>query len=355
MRKTFFLFSFLIYFFLFNAHSVLESEIDTILDFDPKNHNESKKTFFKSFFFTGENNFTIHFLKFGFKRGKKGSLLIAPGRGEAALKYLEVAYDFIQKGFSPVFVLDHRGQGYSDRALTDPHKGHVIDFRFYSLDFNQFIEKTLQDNEIDTESLFLISHSMGGTIVIDYLQNFGNSHPFKKVIAVSPMIKIHFDFSENFVRTFTSLICGFPFLKYITKLECDSYIPGSHEYDFKKNRFKNNTLTSSRNRFLFTQRLWKINPALTLGSPTMRWVLESIKATRKIRSLEAIKKIEPTPFLILQASGDTVVENKAQNEFCQPLSSCQLIAIEGSKHEILMEKDRFRNQALEIIFSFMED
>ena len=44
-------------------------------------------------------------------------LVISPGQGEPALKYAELVYDLKDTGYD-IFVIDHRGQGASDRHGT---------------------------------------------------------------------------------------------------------------------------------------------------------------------------------------------------------------------------------------------
>lgn len=62
------------------------------------------------------------------------------------------------------------------------------------------------------------------------------------------------------------------------------------------------------------------------------------------------------PLLILQAGDDKVVSNcdqlKFYNKVIKNNHDCVLKVIENSRHEILFEKDEYRNQALDSILSF---
>lgn len=51
------------------------------------------------------------------------AILLVSGRMESYIKYQELAYELFQQGYS-VYLYDHRGQGFSGRMLSDPHKGY---------------------------------------------------------------------------------------------------------------------------------------------------------------------------------------------------------------------------------------
>ena len=54
----------------------------------------------------------------------RGAVLLLPGYSEFIEKYLETGSELQRAGYS-VLLLDWRGQGLSDRKLSDHHKGHV--------------------------------------------------------------------------------------------------------------------------------------------------------------------------------------------------------------------------------------
>ena len=58
------------------------------------------------FSFKGEKDFNIVYTKFGTKKGELGTLVISPGRAESSLKHSETALDFVEMGYSPVFIIN---------------------------------------------------------------------------------------------------------------------------------------------------------------------------------------------------------------------------------------------------------
>ena len=66
-------------------------------------------------------------------------VVISHGFCEFAEKYNEVAYRFLQAGYS-VYVPEHRGHGYSGREVDDPELVHVQSYDSYVTDFARFVE-----------------------------------------------------------------------------------------------------------------------------------------------------------------------------------------------------------------------
>jgi len=79
--------------------------------------------------FTGVGNLKIRYVRFTSPQHRR-VILVVPGRIESYIKYPELAYDLFMCGYD-VVILDHRGQGRSERLLEDSHRGHVVEFGDY--------------------------------------------------------------------------------------------------------------------------------------------------------------------------------------------------------------------------------
>ena len=117
-----------------------------------------------------------------------------------------------------------------------------------------------------------------------------------------------------------------------------------------------NRLTHSHERYRRSLRFYADDPAIRVGGPTYHWVREGIHAGRNI--LSQVDNIT-TPLLVLQASEDSVVDNRSQDLFCDAMAAaghpCQgrtPQVISGARHEILFEKDSMRAEALNTIVDF---
>jgi lysophospholipase len=124
----------------------------------------------------------------------------------------------------------------------------------------------------------------------------------------------------------------------------DDYAPGQTPWSalpFEGNVFSHSEIRYGVEKFLFTT--W---PSLTTGGATAKWVFESLKATKKIDKLSI-----STPVLMFQAGEDQIVMPERQNSFCKSFF-CEKVIFPEARHEILMEKDSLRDEALRRIALF---
>lgn len=243
-------------------------------------------------------------------------LIIASGRSEGYLKYKELSFDLFNLGFN-VFVIDHRGQGLSERALENPHKGYVEDFQYYVDDFATFIDDIVSPHctvNGNTHKPYLLAHSMGGAIAARYLQDYPNR--IQAAVLSSPMLGFNSGgipaiIAESVVKTTAQLNQWFD--------DTPWYFFGQNDFDQQGeayNDFDSNILMHSTIRFQQFTELYRQTPAIQLGGVTVWWLRESIKALETI--FARLDKIT-TPTFVIQAGDDKIVNNQAQNDFCQQL------------------------------------
>ena len=301
--------------------------------------------------FAGVNESRINYASFINKKNPR-CLVISPGRSEAYLKYKELAYDLYQQGFN-IYVLDHRGQGISQRLLDNPHKGYVKDFENYVIDLHTFIETVVNpvcrnesrntDQKIKTKP-YLLAHSMGGMIAVRYMQQYPES--IQAAVLSSPMIAVNSGPIPAWLAK--GIIAS---TQQLNQLLSDKpwYFIGQNNY--KSRHFTDNVLTHSSLRYNNFVDLYQSTNDIQLGGVTVQWLHSAIKTKNKL--FEELVKLK-TPTLVLQSGADTVVDNSAQNEFCRQLNklyshSCpqgKPVIIAGAFHELFFEIDEYRNQAL---------
>lgn len=272
----------------------------------------------------------------------KRAVVISSGRIETAIKYAELSYDFVAAGYS-VFLLDHRGQGFSQRELANPHKGYVADFAHYQSDLEQFISEIVLPTGHNYH--LALGHSMGSAILAGYLSK---PHPFQAAVLASPMFGIYTGLvpkhiAEPFALSFSKVN------QFFSKQPW--YFPG--QSDYKDKDFAGNALTSDADRFAWLQQLYRDNPELQLGGVTSSWIRAAIKHMRQIIQQAANWS---TPVLLLQAAEDKVVCNHAQDLWFKaiPMSTPHTkLTLADARHEIFMEQDVIRQQAYTAINSFV--
>src|SRR6476661_11087294 len=82
----------------------------------------------------------LRFARWAPPPGRKGTVVVMQGRAEFIEKYFETVRDLRARGFA-VATFDWRGQGLSDRALSDRRKGHVRNFNEYANDLSAIMEQ----------------------------------------------------------------------------------------------------------------------------------------------------------------------------------------------------------------------
>ncbi|MEP1386083.1 MAG: alpha/beta fold hydrolase [Paraglaciecola sp.] len=263
-----------------------------------------------------------------------GSIVISTGRIESMLKYKEVVFDLYQAGYS-VFIHDHRGQGLSGRMLGNKHLGYVTDFSDYVADFKTFIDKVVtQHSEYQPN---LLCHSMGGAIGAMTIMRYPNL--FKKVAFSAPMFGILPVLPRWLSRTLLSLhkvFCPEP-----------AFFWGQKNYESKP--FDRNELTHSQIRYQIFRNEYHDQPDIQLGGVTGSWLKAAIAA---MDDIENEASDFPIPSLVIQAGGDTVVDNKRQARVANKLANCRFMIIKKAKHELMEEQDIFRDRAMNAILDF---
>ncbi|UJF18371.1 alpha/beta fold hydrolase [Vibrio sp. SS-MA-C1-2] len=283
--------------------------------------------------FIGVDKVKVRWLRIN-PQNKKDTIVIVNGRNESFWKYQELILELSEH--YNIYTYDHRGQGESDRFTTNPELGHVDDFADYVMDLYIFMEKVVYPN-IDGKC-YLLGHSMGGVVTTKYVTLFENS--IDAMILSAPMFGVVIPKAASVIKKPALNI-----FEYFTKKP--NYALGAIQY--KHAPFEKNVLTQSKIRYKLFKELYKNNSHLKLEGPSARWVSESIKAGKQC--IQNAEKVD-TPTLILQATNDSVVDNKAQDKFNEQCQTSQIMEIEDAFHDILIDKDQCRNKALNEIFHF---
>jgi lysophospholipase len=93
-------------------------------------------------------------------------------------------------------------------------------------------------------------------------------------------------------------------------------------------------------------------PALAIGSPTVSWCDAAFRAMTELSDPTFPAQIRQ-PLLIIAAGMDAIVSTAAIGEFAVRLRAGSHLVVPGARHELLMEQDRFRIQALAAFDAFV--
>ncbi len=263
----------------------------------------------------------------------KNCLLLLPGRQEPLDKYAEIVYDLNHSELEPmtVFVVDHRGQGLSGRMTANPQIGYVDQFEDYVADVKQLFNTHMQT--VGCEKFYLMGHSMGGAIGLGLLMT--EQDRFAAASFSAPMWMINTKPYPNFVA---QMIGGLTSTFGAGK----KYAVGQGDYNINF-PFEKNNLTHSPERYKMSVDIYREQPLTQVGGVSNRWVLESLKFTKKLRRKASKFTI---PMVVMQAGMDELVKPKGQDLICKKAKACEQIIFTHAFHELLMEKDEVRDVAL---------
>lgn len=310
--------------------------------------------------FSGVGDKNIAYAIFPAQRPDARALVLVSGRTESMLKYAEFIYDLKVRnadlGFS-IYILDNRGQGFSDRLLPledkegielykteDYQKGYIDEFADYVSDLDTFVTEVVRPAQF-SES-YILGHSMGGAIVTGYLQNKPSAANFDSAVLSSPMHGI--EALQGAGGAFNiSILLPYP---------GDSYAPYNENYVYypHKDLIEGETLdlTTSAPRYELTQWAYRSTPyaQISLGGATAHWLLYSEAAVEIM--VEEANKIK-TPILLLQAGKEKLVSRDQQNAFCNAIPDlCTIVPYPESEHEVMQEVDGVRNDVMNRIVGF---
>jgi lysophospholipase len=262
--------------------------------------------------------------------GRKGTVCIFQGRSEFIEKYFETVTDLRARGFA-VATLDWRGQGLSQRLLSDPLKGYVRDFSDYDTDLETFMREVVLPD--CPPPFFAIGHSMGGAVLLRAAQE--GHRWFDRVILSAPMIALRGARSLSAAKVTVRLLRIFGF--------GSSYIPGGDKVPVGSRPFVGNMLTSDPVRYARNAAVLEAEPALGIAAPTIAWADAAFRVMQDFAQPSFPAKIRQ-PILMVGAGRDEVVSTQAIEEFGLRLRAGSHLIVPGAEHELLMEQDRNRGQ-----------
>lgn len=259
---------------------------------------------------------------------RRGTVVICQGRSEFIEKYVEVIGELRQRGFG-VLAFDWRGQGGSARLLSDIRKGHVRRFSDYQRDLAAVMETVaLPDCR---PPFFALGHSMGGAILIEAARL--RRTWFDRMVLSAPMIALRpvrhpgFTLAGLTLATLTGL--G-------TRL-----VPGGSTEPTSKKPFEGNLVSSDPVRYAIAGSYADIDRRLGLGAPTVGWLREAIRVTRRFAHPLYARDIRQ-PMLLIAAGRDPLVDSDAVEAFARRLKNGHAVVLPGSLHEPMMEADAIR-------------
>jgi lysophospholipase len=273
---------------------------------------------------------TLRFARWRPPPGRKGTVCLFQGRTEFIEKYFETVRELRSRGFA-VATVDWRGQGGSERMLKDPRKGHVGDFSEYELDVDAFMNEVVLPD--CPPPLFAIGHSMGGAVMLRIARQ--GSRWFDRVVLSAPMIRLAGSRNSGLTKA------GAKLMRWMGL--GSAYVPGGGGAIVATGAFIGNPSTSDPVRHARTKAVLEAAPELGIGSPTVAWLNAAYRAMAEIGDPSFPAKIRQ-PLMMVAAGRDQIVSTAAIEDIAIRLRAGAHLIVAGSRHELMMEQDRYRGQ-----------
>jgi lysophospholipase len=282
---------------------------------------------------------TLRFARFAPPPGRKGTVCIFQGRAEFIEKYFETVRDLRARGFA-VAIVDWRGQGGSERALSDPFKGHVRNFQEYENDVEAFMREVVLPDCPPPH--YAIAHSMGASVMLR--MSYKGQRWFDRIVMSAPMIglstKTYPRFAQPVIKAMRMFAMG------------SSYIPGGDATVMAAQSFIGNPVTSDPVRHARTVATLEARPSLGLGAPTISWAAAAFDAMDQFKEQRFTSNLRQ-PMVLVAAGRDEIASTLATEAFGLRLRIGAHLIVNGAKHELLMEQDRYRSQFLAAFDAFV--
>jgi lysophospholipase len=269
----------------------------------------------------------------------RGTIVLLGGRAEYIEKYYETIGDLLARGFA-VATLDWRGQGGSERLLRDRFKGHIDDFGLYERDLLSLQREVLAPH--CPRPWIGLCHSMGGAILLRIAH--GGRCPFDRLVLTAPMIALYGLAEPRYTRWLVEALDGAGL--------GGVYAPGGGgAKTYSRNPFEGNVLTSDAARYARMGATLAAHPELGLGGPTIGWIHAAFRLMRAFAEPDYPRAIA-TPTLVIASGADRVVDTRSVERFASRLRAGHLIVIDGARHEVMLERDTFRQLFFKALDAF---
>jgi len=288
-------------------------------------------------FLEGRGGVKLRYAVFRSKeREAKGTVVLLQGRSECIEKYFETINDLTARGLW-VATFDWRGQAGSGRLIPGNRAGHVTRFAEYEADLSLFLEKiVLPDARLP---FYIVAHSTGALVALSMAPELENR--IERMALIAPFIALA---GQSMSQRQIAVIAR---LASLTGLGRRTFRKGDPSLEFA-----HNVVTSDARRFARNAAIYAEHPELAISWPTARWLDEALKTMRRVTHQDHLTRIR-IPTLLLCPTADPLVPRKAVGDLARIFRAARLIEIDGARHELLQEADRYRAQALAAIEAFI--
>lgn len=273
---------------------------------------------------------------------QRGTICLVQGRTEFIEKYFETIEDFRRRGFA-VATFDWRGQGGSERLISNRKLGYVDQFEDYWCDLKSFHGEILLPD--CPPPYYLVGHSMGG--LVSLFAGINDRLMFDRVFLSAPMVAL--DRQPLSMAGMARVADALSFAGLGRQPAALRAEPSPSE-----TTFPGNPLTSDLVRYMRMVEVVRASPELEITSPTIRWAAAALGAMAEAARDDFPARVR-VPLLMLAAARDQVVSTGAIERLGLRLRTGRHMVIAGARHELFMENPAIRGQVLAAFDAFITE
>lgn len=257
----------------------------------------------------------------------RGVVIIVHGWSEHILMYKDTAKVLSSMGFH-CFAYDQRECGKT--------KGKYTNSECY-IDDLDFMVNCILEKKSKGQKVHLLGHSMGGAVVLDYLQKGKCRNNIAAVIASGPFIRHNPKTAPSMLVTLL--------------LDIIAYIFPSFKYSEAKSLENYRKVSTNKEK-----QLEMFNDDLCIPSSSIRIIADMFHRGKRLLN-SAPTYSTNARMLILQSQNDEIVSSLALKQFIEglPIKCKKIVMFENSGHSLLLEKESTVKEAFAIIDDFLKD
>lgn len=259
----------------------------------------------------------------------KGKIVYVHGFCEHSDIYTEFFDKLSQSGYE-VFFFDQRGSGETSKGK---YVGKTDEFHTFD-DLDHMIKLQLEARTDPNEKLYLMGHSMGGGILLNYGIHGKYKDSIRGIVVSGPLVTVHPKTQPNIIiRALQPVINAT-----VPNLKIDSKI----NYDY---------ITSNEGWKKYIQ----LHDTKLIG--TVRLFNDMFVRGEKLLNKEYVSKFDKDiPLLVFHGTNDFINNSESSKKFVNLLPATvdkKFIPVEGARHSLFLEKPEYLDPVFSEVVEFL--
>jgi lysophospholipase len=274
----------------------------------------------------------------------RANITVLTGWSECFLKYADIIKTLYELGFN-VHTYDHQSQGLSGRWLAESQSTYIENFDDYVEDllfFQTYIVNKGASADLEKRTpAFLLAHSMGG--LVGLLAMARQPSLFSRAAMTAPMIRNKcgmksLDYKYPLPQELVYWMC-----RLMRLLTLGSAHALGYDIERAENPLKLGITTNDIDHLHDWQLLRRRYPHIMSTCVTNDWTLAAIRGQKAFHQM--FRRVR-TNTLIISASDDRFVHNRAMRTFVKDAPNARLLHAPDACHELLFERPAVRSATI---------